>query len=143
MFPPAPALSILSLARCIFLPKVKSRQQHVSRQLSQQPRHPRTVLLGEDRLRCKSTGEERIRHDRVHEDRRRWWTVNNPRCDYVPMWSNIEHQCGKEALIRVLRTGSTTPDYKERCLPHADLGRHEVRVIAFRSPDATGWIAAH
>ncbi len=68
--------------------------------------------------------------------------MENPTCDYVPMWGNVEHRCGHDALIRVLRTGSITPEFKERCLAHGRLGSREVVVIALRNPGTTAWTAA-
>jgi hypothetical protein len=67
--------------------------------------------------------------------------MNKPTCDYVPMWGTVENRCGNEALLRVLRTGSAKPDYKDRCLPHGGLGRHETVFVAYREPGATAWKA--
>jgi hypothetical protein len=60
----------------------------------------------------------------------------DPRCDYLPMWSSSEHRCPREALVRILRPapGSAEPDYRERCLGHAGLGRPVPYVVAYRHP---------
>lgn len=46
--------------------------------------------------------------------------MDQPRCDYIPLWSAEEHRCTNPASVRVLRShnAGVDPDYQYRCLFH-------------------------
>jgi hypothetical protein len=47
--------------------------------------------------------------------------MEQPRCDYIPLWASVDSRCPHPASVRVLRShnGGFDPDYRNRCLFHA------------------------
>lgn len=47
--------------------------------------------------------------------------MEQPRCDYIPLWASVDSRWTQQVSIRILRShnGGFDPDYRDRCLLHA------------------------